>query len=166
VSHGALTAPVPPSIGRAAGVFVAVGPAMGAVLFALVFAVFGVFNMGIGAPLAAVFYSAWMLPWLYFALALPFLFTGIVYAVAARRHARPSLLVALVAGAGVFTAYLCLLHLFAMLANAAGLLETVTDGFTMAEFPSNLATLAGAMAIGVPPSWWLVRDRGARLRWI
>jgi hypothetical protein len=160
------TAPKPPSIGNAALVFLGVGPAMGAILFAVFFAVVGFFNMGLGAPLAALFYSAWILPWLYIALGVPFLCTGVVYAIAAQRYARPSLLMALMAGAGVFTSLLCLLYLLGWLATAGGLEIRNADALTFSKFLANLGTLTGAMAIGVVPSWWLVRKRGARLRWI
>ncbi len=153
--------PAPPSIATAALVFLGVGPAMGAVVFAVFFAVVGFFNMGLGALLAAVFYSAWILPWLYIAFGVPFLFTGIVYAIAAQRYARPSLLMALMVGAGVFTSYLALLYLFGWLATAGGLAISGADALTTSKFLSNLGTLAGAMAIGVVPSWWLVRKRGA-----
>jgi hypothetical protein len=160
------TAPVPPSIGRAAGVFVGVGPAMGAVLFAAFFGVVGIFNMGLGALLAGAFYAVWFAPWLYLLLGAPFLFTGIAYAIAARRYARPSLLMALMAGAGVFTTYLCLLYLFGWLAGAGGLSISGADALTLSKFFKNLGTLTGAMVIGVVPSWLLLRDPGARLRWI
>ena len=173
------TAPAPPSILRAAGVFVLVGPAAGAGLFIIVFAIFGLFSMGLGlfmgssyfamglaALLAPAFYSVWIAPWLYLVLGVPFLLTGIAYAIAARRYARPSLLMALMAGACVFTTSIGLLYLSGWQTTFRGVSIPGADAFTIAQFPKNFGMLIGAMVIGVVPSWWLVRDPGARLRWI
>lgn len=163
MSQRAPVATAPPSILRAAAVFALVGPAMSAVLFAVVFSVFGYFSMGLGSLFAAIFYAAWITPWLYLALGVPFLLTGIAYAIAARRYARPSLLMALVAAAFVNTIGLGLLCLLDWLSGYS-LLGAAS--FTTSEFLKGLGTLCGAMVIGVVPSWWLVRSPGARLRWI
>ena len=171
------TAPAPPSILRAAGVFVLVGPAAGAGLIIIAFAVFGLvsmviglfmgssyFAMGLAALLAPPFYAVWILPWLYLLLGVPFLLTGIAYAIAAKRYARPSLLLALMAGACAFTTWLGLVYLSGWQATFRGV--SIADAFTMSKLLESIGTLTGAMVIGVVPSWWLVRDPGARLRWI
>jgi hypothetical protein len=173
------TAPAPPSILRAAGVFVLVGPAAGVGLFVIGFAIVGLVSMVLGlfldssyfamalvALVAPLPYAVWLLPWLYLVFGGPFLLTGIVYAIAAKRYARPSLLMALMAGAAVFTTGLSIVYLFAGLANtfAPAILEA--DASAKSQFLKNVGFLTGAMVIGVVPSWWLVRDPGARLRWI
>jgi len=162
------TAPRPPSLTRAATVFAVVGPAAGPVVFAVFFAVAGLWSIGPGSILAAAGYLLWFLPFFYVPLAAPFLLSGIVYAVAAQRLARPSLLVALVAGLGVFATCIALLYLTAWLADLAGyeLPNTDEDAYQLLTVVSNLGTLAGVMVIGVIPSWWLTRDRSAPLQWI
>lgn len=149
-------------------IFTAVGPAAGPFLFGLFLAVAGLWNLGPGSILAGAAYFIWFLPFFYAALALPFLLTGTFYAVAARRLARPSLLVALITGAVVFWACLAVLYLAGWIAALAGyeLPNTDEEIYTLRKALANLATLTGAMAIGVVPSWWLMRDRSAPPRWI
>lgn len=164
------TAPTaqPPSVAVTALVFTAVGPAMGPLLFAVFFAVAGLWNIGPASFLVAVGYFIWFLPFFYVPLAVPFALSGVAYAVAARRLARPSLLVALATCAAVFGVCIGLLYLAAGIATLAGyeLPNTDEDVYVLTTIVSNLATLAGAMAIGVIPSWWLTRDRTAPLQWI
>lgn len=160
--------PRPPTIGRAATIFALVGPAAGPLLFALFFAIAGLWNIGPASFVAAAGYFIWFLPFFYVPLALPFLLSGVAYAVAARRLERPSLLVALAAGAAVFGALIGLLYLAAGIATLAGyeVPNTDEDAYQLLTIVSNLGTLAGVMVIGVIPSWWLARDRTAPLQWI
>ena len=170
MSHSAPSAiaPAPPSAGTAAFVFAVAGPAACAAAFGVFFAVIGTFNMGPGAWFAGAFYFVWFLPFLYVALAVPFALTGIAYAVAARRFARPSLAVALISGVVVFAACLALLYLGGWLAgrSALALRDLNPDDYSLSQLVSNLGASALAIAIGVAPSWWLTRTRGAPLRWI
>jgi hypothetical protein len=153
-------------MGFAAFVFAAAGPAACALAFGLLFAIVGTFNMGPGAWFAGAFYAAWFLPFLYMALAVPFALAGVVYAVAARRLARPSLLVAL--ACGLVTSVICIgaLYLSGWLALVSGFEVEGADALTVSQFLSNLVTSVLVVAIGVPPSWWLTRDRTRPLQWI
>jgi hypothetical protein len=155
-----------PSVGFAAFVFALTGPAACAVAFGLLFAILGTFNMGPGAWFVGAFYAVWFLPFLYMGLAVPYAIVGIVYALAARRLARPSLLVAVVSGVATGLVCISALYVAGLLALSSGFAIRGADALTVAAFVSNLGALAWAVALGVPPSWWLTRDRTAPPRWV
>lgn len=160
--------PRPPSLISAASVFALVGPAAGPFLFALFLAIAGLWNIGPASLVVGAGYFIWFLPFFYVPLAVPFGLTGIAYARAARRLARPSLLVALIAGAVVFVGCIALLYFAGWLTAVAGyeLRNTDEDIYALPTAFSNLGVLTGVMAIGVVPSWWLTRDRSTRTMWI
>lgn len=160
------TAPAAPSVGFAAFVFALTGPGACAVAAGLFLAILGTFNLGPAAWFVGAFYAVWFLPFLYMALALPYALVGIVYAVAARRLARPSLLVAVVCGLATGLVGLGVLYLAGWLALASGFAIQGADALTVAVFLKNLEALAWSVAVGVPPSWWLTRDRTRPLQWI
>lgn len=139
-------------------VFPLVGPIVGALVFVVLFTVFGIFTMGPGAFLVALMYFVFWLPALYGVFGLPFLLTGVLYALAVRFFAPESLVTAVFAAAAAFPAYLGARYL---------IFGTIASGETHLG-PNVWADSSAAIwpAVGVIPCWWLVRDRNSpRTRW-
>ncbi len=89
---------------------------------------------------------------LYVALGIPFLLTGLLYAVSVRFFVPQSLLTALVAAAIALPGYLAILYW------KAGTLE-ISSRALGPSFWSDPWNIANAV-VGTAASWWLVRDRG------
>ena len=89
---------------------------------------------------------------MYVALGIPFLLTGLLYAVSVRFFVPQSLLTALVAAAIAFPGYLAILYW------KAGMLEMSIRALGP-SFWSDPWNIANAV-VGTAASWWLVRERG------
>lgn len=139
-------------------VFPLLGPTVGSIFFVLLFGTVGMLSMGPLAIFAGLTYFFWWLPSLYAVYGPPFLLTGLLYALAVRCSAPLSLLNALIAAVVAFSAYL-------------GARYVLTGGIVQSDLRlgpniwGNPGAIAGMILIGVVPSWWLVRERGGRIRW-
>lgn len=140
-------------------VFPLLGPIVGALLFVALFGTVGILTMGPLAIFAGLMYFFWWLPALYGLFALPFLLTGLLYALAVRLFAPQSLVTALAAAIVAFPAYLGARYWI------MGSLDTT--GSPLGPHPlTDAGGIAGMILVGVVPCWWLVRDRdSARTRW-
>ena len=134
--------------------FMLLGPLVPGLLFVLIFAISGLFSMGLDALLGGLTHFFWWLPSLYVVYGPPFLLTGIVCALAARFH-RLSLLAALLSGAIAFSLYLGIRYLM------FGTLEEADKVIGPGAW-SGVGIVVGLVTVSVLPCWWIVRDRPTR----
>jgi len=134
--------------------FMLLGPIVPGLVFLIASSIGGLFSTGAGAILAGVMYFFFWLPSLYLVYGVPFLLTGVLCALAARFH-HLSFLMAMLAGLIAFGLYLAGRYLlFGTLAEA--------DRIIGPGAWSGVGAVAGLVAVGILPCWWIVRDRPTR----
>jgi hypothetical protein len=132
-------------------IFPMLGPIVGALVFLVVLTIVGMLTLGLGALLMGPMYLGFWFTSLYVVLGIPFLLTGLLYALAARFFAPESLLTALVAAGIAFPGYLGALYW------TTGTLEISTRALGPG-FWSDPWNILNAL-LGTVACWWLVRNR-------